>query len=242
MAEARGRELLGQPLAWPLARHIRAQQRFSREHLPLDTRQRRLDRFCVFSAHDFAPDRLTVWLQTRSDFKETYARAFRVKRDSELPADVMDAVQHDVIPQFNLRNIGRAERQNDPADPLPLEPLEGVGGRPGAELAEVRTAKVPRPEMAQIWSVRLMGRVRGSLRRIVTEDPWELRLGPDATSGHEGRGYTFVADGTHPHDRPDAWWGPETVRPPEKWHGPALQAGDDEHAAEMFAQMREMTR
>jgi hypothetical protein len=237
--EARARDLLHQPLAWPLARAIHRQQRFSRAHLPLDTQKRRIDKFYVFVAHDFQPDRLTAWLETHSSFKETYARGFRVKTDNEIPGDVLEAIQHEHMPQFNLRNIGRAERSVDLDDPLPLQRQKGIGGQLGQELDEVREAHVPKPQMAEVWSVRLMGRVRGSLQRILLEDPWELRLGPDATSGQEGPGYRFVVEGTHPHDLPDAWWGPEPVPLPE--NRVAAPQGE-EQTPDLMAYMREMTK
>ena len=239
MPEARARDLLQQPLAWPLARAIHRQQRFSRAHLPLDTQKRRIDRFCVFAPHDFQADRLTAWLETHSAFKETYARGFRVKSDNEIPGDVLEAIQHEHMPQFNLRNIGRAERDVELDDPLPLQRQRGIGGQLGAELDEVRAAKVPKPQMAEVWSVRLMGRVRGSLQRILVEDPWELRLGPEATSGHEGRSYQFVAEGTHPHDLPDAWWGPEPV--PMAENRIAAPPGEEE-TGDVMAMMRELTK
>ncbi len=239
MTEARGRDLLQQPLAWPLATRIRQKQRFSRDHLPLDTKKRRIDQFCVFTAHDFQPDRLGAWLETHATFKETYARGFRVKSDNEIPGDILEAIQHEHMPQFNLRNIGRAERSVELDDPLPLERRRGLGGQLGAELDEVRAAKVPKPAMAEVWSVRLMGRVRASLNRIVVEDPWELRLGPDATSGHDGRSYAFIAEGTHPHDLPDAWWGPEPVEMPEKRI--AAPQGEED-VVDVMTMMRELTK
>ena len=239
MPEARARDLLHQPLAWPLARAIRAKQQFSRQFLPLDTRKRRIDKFYVFVAHDFQADRIGAWLETHSTFKETYARGFRVKSDNEIPGDVLEAIQHEHMPQFNLRNIGRAERDVELDDPLPLQRQRGIGGQLGAELDEVRAAKVPKPQMAEVWSVRLMGRVRGSLQRILVEDPWELRLGPEATSGHEGRSYQFVAEGTHPHDLPDAWWGPEPV--PMAENRIAAPPGEEE-TGDVMSMMRELTK
>ncbi len=239
MAQTRARDLLAQPRAWPLARAIGKRQRFSRDHLPLDTRQRRIDRFCVFAAHDFQPDRLGAWLEAHATFKETYARGFRVKSDNEIPGDVLEAIQHEHMPQFNLRNIGRAERDVELDDPLPLERQRGLGGQLGAELDEVRAAKALKPAMAEVWSVRLMGRVRGSLQRILLEDPWELRLGPDATSGQDGPGYQFIAQGTHPHDLPDAWWGPQPVAMAE--NRIAAPPGEEE-TADVMAMMRELTK
>lgn len=240
--EARGRDLLRQPLAWPLERAIRRRQRFSDDHLPLDTAKRRIDRFCVFAAHEFRPDRLSAWVETHSTFKETYARGFRVKSDNEIPGDVLEAIQHEHMPQFNLRNIGRAERDVEVDDPLPLARQRGLGGKLGAELDEVREAHVPKPQMAEVWSVRLMGRVRGSLRRVLVEDPWELRLGPDATSGHDGPSYQFVAEGTHPHDLPAAWWGPDSVPMPETRIAAPPGEASEEPGDDVLATMRALTK
>ncbi len=242
MAEARGRDLLRQSSAWPLARSIRSKQLFSRERLPLDTARRRVDRFCVFTAHEFQTDRLTTWLATHSTFKETYARGFRVRSDQEIPSDVLEAIAHEHMPQFSLRNIGRAERSVELSDPLPLERQRGIGGHLGVELDEVRAARAPKPQMAEVWSVRLMGRVRGSLLRLLVEDPWELRLGPEATSGHDGRSHEFMAEGTHPHDLPDAWWGPEPMPMPRTRVGqqPGENAGDS--VDDVLAIMRELTK
>lgn len=246
MTEANARQLLSQPLAWPLGKRVHRQQRFSRQLVPLDRKLRKLERFFVFVPHDFQPDRLTAWVATHSTFKETYARGFRVKSDNEIPGETLEAIQHNHMPQFNLRNIGRAERDVDLNDPLPLERQDGLGGKLGVELEEVRQARVPRPQMAEVWSVRMMGKVRASFRRILLEDPWELRLGPDANSGHEGLAYKFVVEGTHPDDLPDAWWGPQPIAMPEKWQGPPRgmesETDDGDRPDEMFADMREMTR
>ena len=103
----------------------------------------------------------------------------------------------------------------------------------------MRAAKALKPAMAEVWSVRLMGRVRGSLQRILLEDPWELRLGPDATSGQDGPGYQFIAQGTHPHDLPDAWWGPQPVAMAE--NRIAAPPGEEE-TADVMAMMRELTK
>ena len=242
MAEARAKDLLLQPLAWPLGKRLHSRQRLARALLPLDRRQRRIDTFCIVRQHAFVPDRLTPWLLGHAQFKETYARGFRVKSDQELPSGVLEAVQHEHMPQFNLRNIGRAERDVELDDPLPLQRERGLGGNLGAELREVREARAPRPQLAEIWSVALVKRVRASFRRILLEDPWELRLGPEATSGHDGRAHGFIAEGTHPDDLASAWWGPEPVPMPEVRAGPPDDPSDTSLPVDLAATMRELTR
>ena len=144
MQEAVGRDLLQQPLAWPLARRVRGRQRFSTARLPLVDRSLRIDRFAYFEAHDFQPDKLSEGVAKRNEFEQTYARPMRPKTDHELPGDVLEAIQYNHMPQFNLRNIGRAERSADPEDPLPLTASKGLGGDFGKELDEVRDAQIGR--------------------------------------------------------------------------------------------------
>lgn len=220
MDEALAAELLGVPQAWPLARRVGLRQRFSTDRLALLDRSLRLDRFAVFEAHDFAIDRISEGVTARSRFDQTYARPIRPKTDNELPSEVADAVAHDTMPQFILRNIGRAERNVDLADPLPFARKPGLFADVSGALKEVRSARVPKPEMAQVWSVAYVRRVRASLRRLVIEDPWEQRYGPEATSVHDGIGRTYVVEGTHPDDMPGAEWGPQTIAMPAQWMGP----------------------
>ena len=144
MQEAVGRDLLQQPLAWPLARRLRRRQRFSTERLPLVDHSLRIDHFAYFEAHDFQPDKLSEGVAKRNEFEQTYARPMRPKTDNELPGDVLEAIQYNHMPQFNLRNIGRAERSADPEEPLPFARQKGLGGDFGAELDEVRAAGVPK--------------------------------------------------------------------------------------------------
>jgi len=79
-----------------------------------------------------------------------------------------------------------------------------------------------------VWSERLMGTVRDSLRRLLLEDPWEHRFGAEAKANFDGPVYRFVIDGTHPDDMPDSWWGPEPIRGPAKRIVPRGQEGADQ--------------
>lgn len=220
MLEATGRDLLNQPLAWPLARRLRVRQRFSTARLPLVDHSLRIDHFAYFEAHDFQPDKLSEGVAKRNEFEQTYARPMRPKTDNELPGDVLEAIQYNHMPQFNLRNIGRAERSAEPDDPLPFARAKGLGGDFGVELDQVREAEVPKVQWAQVWSVAFVRRVRNSLRRLVVEDPWEHRFGAEATSVHSGLRHSFVVEGTHPDDMPGSWWGPEPLPAPERWLSP----------------------
>jgi len=220
MDEAKAADLLRVAMAWPLARRLRLRQRFSTARLRLVDRSQRLDGFAVFVAHDFAIDRMSEGVTARSKFEHSFARPVRPKTDHELPSEVADAVAHDTMPQFTLRNIGRAERNVDLEDPLPFARTPGLHAGVSGALDEVRTAAVPKPQWAEIWSVAFVKRTRASLRRLLLEDPWELRYGPEATSVHDGIGRTFVVEGTHPDDLPGAQWGPQTIPMPARWMGP----------------------
>jgi hypothetical protein len=216
--EARAFQLLRVPFAWPLLKRVRKRQRFSTARHPVLDRNLRFERrFVYFQAHDFQPDKLSEAVVARNQFKETYARGMKQGGDSTVPGDVMDAIETNQMPQFSLRNIGRMELDVDLNDPLPFERTAGVGGEPGAELAEVRTARVPKPEMAQVWSVEFVRRVRASFRRILLEDPWDLRFGHEVWSAADGRKHDFVIEGTHPDDMPGSAWGPALIPVPEEW-------------------------
>lgn len=215
--EARGRQLLGQPLAWPLAAHLGDQQRFSREKVPLLEALGRKDRFAVFEATKEPLDRLSEVVQRRTSFEETYAAEFRVKNDLDLPSDVLDAVQHNHQPQFHLRNIGRVERPNHPDEPLPFERQEGIAGNLPTALDEVRQARHEPPAPVAIWTVAYLTRLRASSRRLLREDPWALRYGAEVYANFAGPGYRFVVDGTHPDDMPGADWDPAPIPEPDEW-------------------------
>lgn len=217
--EAVGAELLLVPVrfAWPVAHRLFRRQRFSTHRTPLYDRSLRLDGFCVFLPHAFQVDRLSETLQKRSSFEQTYARPIRPKTDNELPSDILESVQHNQMPQFILRNIGRYEMAVDLEDPLPFKRVKGLSGRLGPELDEVRKAHVPKPVMAQIWSVAYVKRLRASLRRLLVEDPWEYRFGQEATSVYDGHRRNFIAEGTHPDEMPGANWGPDLIPIPSQW-------------------------
>ncbi len=240
MQEATAGDLLRVAMAWPLARRLRDKQRFSTERLGLVDRSLRLDRFAVFAAHDFVIDRMSERVTARTKFEQTFARPIRPKTDHELPSEVADAVAHDTMPQFTLRNIGRAERNVDLDDPLPFKRKPGLHAGLSGALDEVRAAKVPKPEMAQIWSVEFVKRTRASFRRLLIEDPWELRYGPEATSVHDGIGRTYIVEGTHPDDMPGAQWGPQTIPMPPRWIGPPPGEAPMPQPRDIAEEMREI--
>ncbi len=218
--EAIGSDLLQVRRAWPLLSNLAERHRFSRTRLPLLDHSLRIDKFAFFEAHDFQPDHLSASVMARATFEQTYARPIRPKTDNELPGDTLEAIEHNHMPQFTLRNIGRYEMSVDEEAGLPWRKTRGLGGKLGSELEEVRKAHVPKPRMAQIWSLQLMKKVRFSFRRILVEDPWELRLGHEVTSAHTGQRYTFIAEGTHEDDLAGVAWGPDVVPVPSVWQGP----------------------
>jgi hypothetical protein len=136
--EATGRDLLHVPMAWAMARRIGRRQRFSTARLPLLDHSLRIDSFAFFVAHDFQVDRLSDWVVKRSTFDNTYAKTIRPKTDHELPSETLESVQHNQMPQFTLRNIGRFEMSVDLGDRLPFLKVRGLGGQLGVELDEVR--------------------------------------------------------------------------------------------------------
>lgn len=218
MDEARAIDLLRQPLAWPLAKRLARKQRRTARCFGLYDYLYRKDRFFVMQAHDFQPDRISAWVVDRHAFTETYARPIREKRDSELDDKTLDAIQHDVMPQFTLRNIGRYEMAVDIEAGLPWQHQDGIGGEiDNPELAQARHARLPEIEPVQIWSADYMARMRAQLRRLVLEDPWALKYGPEATSVHSGPGRTYVAEGTHPDDLPGADFSPRLIPRPAEW-------------------------
>ena len=82
-----------------------------------------------------------------------------------------------------------------------------------ALLDEVRNARLPKLQMAQIWSVEFNTQVRSSLRRLLLEDPWGSRFGAEVRIDHAGPMYKYIVDGTHPDDMPTEQWGPDTFVP-----------------------------
>ncbi len=212
--EAIGAELLGISLAWPLAGAIADKQTFSTRRGALHDRLARKDRFTIFQEHDFRTDRLSESVQERATFEETYAAEVKVMSDHAIPSAVLDA-HRNCAPQFTLRNIGRMEMNIEPDDPLPLERTTGITGRTKHLTDEVRTARIPEVEFAQVWSAEFVGRVRDSFRRIFIEDPWPLRFGAEVRANHDGPMYSYIVEGTHPDDLPDSPWGPDTIPVPE---------------------------
>lgn len=219
MDEARGRDLLQQPLAWPLGQRVVRHRAYVQARFGLHDQLRRKER-TLFEAHAFKPDRLSALVERRSAFEQTYARPIRDARDSELDDRTADALQNDRVPQFILRNIGRYEWPVDPEDPLPWHPTPTIGGELGAEVRAVREARVPRPEPVQIWSSAFMARSRAQLRRLVLEDPWAAKYGPEATSVHDGLARSYIVEGTHPDDLPGVEFGPSLIPRPEVWLAP----------------------
>ena len=218
MEEARAIDLIRQPLAWPLAKRLAKKQGRNHKRFKLFDYLYRKDQFFVMVAHEFQPDRISSWVVERNQFTETYARPMREKRDSELDDKTLDAIQHDVMPQFNLRNIGRYEMAVDIEAGLPWERQDGVGGEiDNAELAAARRPQVPEIEPVQIWSANYMGRMRAQIRRLVLEDPWELKYGPEATSVHNGLSRNYIVEGTHPDDMPGADFSPRLIARPREW-------------------------
>jgi hypothetical protein len=172
-------------------------------------------------------DKLSAILEQRSSFNSTYAATFRVKGDQDIPSKVLEAVQHEHMPQFTLRNIGRAEKHVDLEDPLPFERKTGIGHSDYGLLNEVRTARLPKPEMAQVWSVDYSQRVRAQFRRLLLEDPWELKYGAEVKANHSGPMHSFIIEGTHPDDALGADWGPETSQPPDDWQGRSIDSDEN---------------
>ncbi|MCO4761256.1 MAG: hypothetical protein KC502_07115 [Myxococcales bacterium] len=230
--EARGRDLLrgfAAQMAWPLAKDIRGRQAFSRGILPLDSQLERRRSFAVFKAHEFKFDKLSEIVEARTQEQQTYAATFRYMSDHGIPGDVLEAIEHNHYPQFNLRNIGRVEKTDvDPEDRLRMDRKQGVSARAADDLfEEVRSAEMPEVQFAEVWSERLMKTVRGSFRRLMMEDPWEHRFGAEAKANYDGPVYQFVVEGTHPEDMPGAWFGPEPIRGPAKRIVPRGQEGAD---------------
>lgn len=216
--EARGQHLLGQPLAWPLAKKLGKRQGRYRKRFALFDYLYRKDRFATFAAHDFQPDRISAWVVERSQFQETYARPRREMRDSELDDKTSEALQNDVMPQFNLRNIGRYEMHVDVEGGLQWDKQKGLGGEiDNAELEQARRPQLPAIEPVQIWTSRYVTRLRQQLRRLLIEDPWEMKYGPEATSSHSGNARGFIVDGTHPDDLPGADFSPKLIPRPKEW-------------------------
>ncbi len=217
--EARARDLLGQPLAWSLVKHKRVGERMAGRFVLFDYLYRK-DGFFVLVAHDFQPDRLSAWVTERNAFQNTYARPIREARDSELDDKTADAIKTDVMPQFSLRNIGRYEKAVDTEARLPFELTRGIGGETGRELDEVRQARWQPVAPIQVWSVDYTRRLRAQLRRLVLEDPWDMKYGPEATSVHSGIGRSYVVEGTHPDDMPGADFAPTLIARPRQWIPP----------------------
>ena len=218
--EARAIDLLGQPFAWPLARRPALARRQGGKRFALFDYLYQKDHFFVMVAHNFVADRLSAWVQRRNSFSNTYARPIREARDSELDDKTADRIKTDVMPQFNLRNIGRYEMAVDLESPLPWRRRQGIGGEFGKELTEVRQARLNPPQPLQIWSVNYTKRLREQLRRLLLEDPWELKYGPEATSVHSGLGRTYIVAGTHPDDEPGADFSPVLIARPTEWIAP----------------------
>lgn len=214
--EAIGIELIGIDMAWPLASHIRDRQRFSTLRGALQDQLARKNRFTIFEAHDFRTDRLSAMVEARAAFEETYAAEIKVMSDHSIPSAVLDA-HRNCTPQFTLRNIGRMELHVDTDDPLPMERRPGISGNTEELMQQVRDAGIPEVVFAQVWSAAFVGHVGDSFRRLLYEDPWPMRFGAEVLADHDGPMYSYIVEGTHPDDLPDAPWGPETIPVPTQF-------------------------
>ena len=242
-SEARAWQLLDAPLAWPMAASVHGRSAFSRSMLPMVRSLQRKERFAFFDAHDFQPDRLSAWVVGRNTHTESYAATFKVASDHSLPADVLDAVQHNHQPQFILRNIGRAERGDvDPTAPLPYTLVSTDRNAAHDQVASVRNARLPEVAPIEIWSLRMVNAVRSSFRRLLIEDPWEWRYGAEVRANYPGPSYQYVVEGTHPDDMPDAWWGPALIPIPEVWIKPPPGSEHEEHAVSVHDVIRVISR
>ncbi len=238
-AEATGLQLLAVPEAWPLDRRLAASSALSRQLLPLLTKLLGKERFAFFVPYDFQPDRLSAWVVARNEHRETYAATFKVKSDQDLPGEVLDAVKHNHTPQFNLRNIGRLERNDvNPSAPLPFVFSDSERRAAREAIDEVRESNIPKVEPIEVWSVRMVTTVRRSLRRLLVEDPWEHRYGAEVRANFAGRAHDFVVDGTHPDDLPDAWWGPAPIPVPTVWAAPPAGSEREERATSLHDVIR----
>ncbi len=218
-AEATGKDLRADLTAWTLLASLSR-----KEHVVLA------------KPMDPGTDRMSAAVLRRTTFDDTFSAQFRVKGDQDIPAKVLEAIAHEHMPQFTLRNIGRAEHHVDLEEPLPFVRMRGIGHDDDGLFDEVRNARTPKPEMAQVWSVDFNTRMRGQLRRLLLEDPWELRYGAEVKANFGGPLHRFVVEGTHADDLPDADWGPRTMPPPDDWQGRGI---DDDENVDTFHDLRE---
>jgi len=217
--ELTGKQLRSDESAWPLLVFLGR-----KEHV------------ATVVPHDPRTDRISDEVVARATFDNTYSAEFKVKNDLDIPSGVLDAIAHNHMPQFNLRNIGRAERSVDLEDPLPVVRKKGISHDDDGLFDEVRNARLPKPEMAQIWTVAFSTRVRAQFRRLLLEDPWELRYGAEVKADFGGPLHRFIVEGTHPDDMPEADWGPDTLPPADDWQGRHIH-GDEN--VQTFHRIRE---
>lgn len=237
--EARGRDLLAVAIAWPLGGHIRRWERWAQRRFHFVDRLDRKSRAACFVPHDFRPDRISAWVVERNKMDASYAATFRVKNDLDLPGDVLDAVKHNHQPQFTLRNIGRAERNDvDPKAPLPLQIVASQQLDAMEEVSAARATRLPKVEPIEIWTSRMVVTLRLSMRRLLMEDPWDQRYGAEIRANFGGRAHEYVVEGTHPDDAPGAWWGPAPIPVPVVWAQPPAGGRGEEHALSLHDVIR----
>jgi hypothetical protein len=212
-----GREMLVLGEAWPLLRPLAARRRFSEQRLPLLVRSEEIEHCTAVEPLEVAPDRLSDLVERRVRFEETYAAEIKVMSEQKIPPAVHDALRDNHMPQFTLRNIGRAERSVEPDEPLRFDHSRTTQREGWSDLEVARQTRVPRPELAEVWSTAFVARVRASFRRLLLEDPWELRYGAEVKANHPGLQHSFIIDGTHPDDMPGADWGPALIPLPAAW-------------------------
>jgi hypothetical protein len=105
-------------------------------------------------------------------------KAPRAWRDDKIEPRLADWLRQ-CEPQFNLRNLGRAERFADPAMRLPLEASKIPLGPTGDELKEVREARHEPPELLEDDTMALMGRYRAWVRWLYRVTDWEMHFGQE---------------------------------------------------------------
>jgi len=203
--------------AWPLADRLIGRARHWWRLHPMIPWLLRKETFDAYRPLEVEPDHISAWVVQRNAFEETYARPVRAMKPDEYPSDLEDRITSDLMPQFTLRNLDRAEKDVYLEDPLELRRIKGIGGEIHSALSESRDAKLAKVSFQSVWTLDLVTRLRETFRRILQEEPWELRFGREIRDTLQRPLWRYFPEGVHADDMPGVVLGPVPVPPPAEW-------------------------
>ena len=123
-------------------------------------------------------------IERRAEF-EGMLRAPRTLDEDELDTKTSDALT-ECKPQFQLRNLGRAERFVDPEEPLGFEPTESLIGMPEPQEDAPDVMASMRPELLATLSSQTIRGLQREHHDLFTETSWNEHFSREIKEDADG--------------------------------------------------------